>query len=80
MAIGNASIPAQGPARPAAARLSERGLMPAVMQLPGPANWWLPRRAGRAPASPATGPDRHDLADGPGRTWPATRDQLVQRR
>jgi RND superfamily putative drug exporter len=55
-------------------------LMPAVMQLLGPANWWLPRWAGRAPASPATGPDRHHLPGGAGRTRRATRDQLVRRR
>jgi hypothetical protein len=152
MAIGNPLEPARGPAGPAAARLSERGLgrlaawcydhrrrvlaawvlavvaviglaqwagsrldnnfafagdplrilgvfglglaaavlidatvvrmvlVPAVMQLLGPANWWLPRWAGPAPASSATEPDGNDLTGGLVRARPATRNQLVRRR
>ena len=50
MAIGNPPEPARGPA---AARLTDATvvrmvLVPAVMQLLGPANWWLPRWAGPA--------------------------------
>ncbi|HLN67861.1 MAG TPA: MMPL family transporter, partial [Streptosporangiaceae bacterium] len=55
-------------------------LVPAVMQLLGPANWWLPRWAGPAPASSATEPDGNDLTGGLVRARPATRNQLVRRR
>ena len=54
-------------------------LVPAVMQLLGPANWWLPRWAGPAPASSATEPDENDLTGGLVRARPATRNQLVRR-
>ena len=50
------------------------------MQLLGTANWWLPRRAGQAPASSATEPDGNDLTGDLVRARPATRNQLVRRR
>ena len=82
MAIGN---PPEPPGAQAAARLTDATvvrmvLVPAVMQLLGPANWWLPRWAGRAHASSATEPDGNDLAGGLVRARPATRNQLVRRR
>src|SRR5262249_43388057 len=50
-------------------------LVPAVMQILGPANWWLPRWAGRGPAIPATEPDGdHHPAGGLARARPAARD------
>ena len=39
-------------------------LVPAVMQLLGPANWWLPRWIGRAIPNLATEPNVDDLAGG----------------
>ena len=85
MAIGNPPEPARGPAGPAAARLTDATvvrmvLVPAVMQLLGPANWWLPSWAGPAPASSATEPDGNDLTGGLVRARPATRNQPVRRR
>ena len=48
-------------------------LVPAVMQLLGPANWWLPRWIGRAIPSLAVEPNLDHLAGG-GRvdTWPVS--------
>ena len=39
-------------------------LVPAVMQLLGPANWWLPGRIGRAAPNLAIEPDLDHLAGG----------------
>src|SRR5262249_61732698 len=58
-----------------AATVGRMVLVPAVMQILGPANWWLPRWAGRGPAIPATEPDGdHHPAGGLARTRPAARD------
>jgi RND superfamily putative drug exporter len=54
-------------------RLHIPGLVPAVMQLLGPANWWLPRRIGRAIPNLAIEPDvTHRSGRGPARPQPVS--------